>query len=154
MIHLVIFLNNFICNFFWTSDLCWVRPLMRASLEEGPHKVGALDNPCFGNDLNLRPYVTLCIHSSFFLGGGEGTSCFVKTISFWYLLVASNSRKDVYPMWENHVSSMHELSIEISLLLLIELIVGQISRILMLLWNDQATVHYVGKAPHDHTWVC
>jgi hypothetical protein len=29
--------------------------LMRASLEAGPNKVGALYNPSFGNDLNLRP---------------------------------------------------------------------------------------------------
>jgi len=71
------FLDNFICNFFLTSNLCWVRPLTRASLEEGPHKVvGALDDLSFGNDINLRPYVTLCIHSSFCFGGVGGTSCF------------------------------------------------------------------------------
>jgi hypothetical protein len=50
---------------------------MRASLEEGPHKVvGAFNHPSFGNDINLRPYVTLCIHLRFFLGGVGGTSCF------------------------------------------------------------------------------
>lgn len=70
------FLDNFICNFFLTSNLCWARPSMRALLEEGPHKVGALYDPSFGNDLNLRPYITLRIHSSFFFRGGGGTSCF------------------------------------------------------------------------------
>jgi len=49
---------------------------------------------------------------------------------------------------------MHELSNEISLLMLIGLLVGQISRVLMLLWNGQAAVHYVVKAPPDHTWAC
>lgn len=32
---------------------------------------GSLVRPSFGNDLNLSPYVTLCIHSSVFWGAGE-----------------------------------------------------------------------------------
>jgi hypothetical protein len=57
-------------------------PLMRASLEEGPHKVGALYDPSFGNDLNLRPYVTLCIHSSFLLGAGEELHVFTEDTKY------------------------------------------------------------------------